>query len=220
MDKLYTINMYGALGQTFGETPVQLYAKDLKDIFSGLSSRFGNSFKDTILEGAWQITLGKRESSELKETDNFISEELVDFPLLENEIHIFPAICGAGGARGGGIGQIILGAVLIVAAVVITIFAPPAGAAVAGEIGGIAYSGTAASLAIAGALSIAGGIMSLLVKVPSVSDYGSAGTQKQSFIFNGVINNTEQGVPVPLVYGNHLTGSTVISAGMDVYQIG
>jgi predicted phage tail protein len=220
--KLFTITMYGFLGKQFGKNPIEIYAKDTKDVFAGLSSRFGDSFKEIILNGAWHITCGKRNTRKLSAEDNFLSEELIDFPLVDNELHIFPAITGAGGK---GIGQIILGVVLIIVAIVM-IWNPLGWAAAAGAVGAGTTAATiggvsAASLALAGVLSIAGGVMAMLTKTPTMDSYaGAAGAeQRPSFIFNGAINNTEQGVPVPLVYGRHLTGSTVISAGMEVVQL-
>lgn len=215
--KLYSVKLYGKLAKDYGSDTIQVYGIHLKDVFAGLVSRFGDSFKSTILNGQWYITKGSRESDQLKETDDFISEEFVEFPMFENEIHVFPAVVGAGGK---GIGQIILGIVLIVVAVVLTIVFPPAAGAAAGTLFGVGYSATAASLAMAGVLSIAGGVMAMMTKSPSMGDYSSTNVdQRPSFLYNGVVNNTEQGVPVPLVYGRHLTGSTVISAGMDVEQI-
>ena len=229
--KLYSVNLYGSLGNDYTTDTIKIYAKDIKDVFAGLCSRFGDTFQSTILHGAWHITTGKRKSPELSEYDRFLSEELIDFPLEENELHVFPAIQGAGGK---GVGQIILGIVLVVVAVVVVVFAPEIAAALGPEVGAAGAAGTAGaagaaggitaagvasvgvSLGMAGALSLAGGIMTMLTKNPSINNYASgAGAQQHpSFIFNGAVNNTVQGVPVPLVYGRHLTGSTVIYAGM------
>jgi predicted phage tail protein len=216
--KLYKVNFHGKLAKDFGKGTYEVMGVHLKDVFSGLSSRFGQAFQDTIVNGSWHITAGKRKKTRLNKDDNFLSEEVVEFPIDSDELHVFPAIIGAGGK---GVGQIILGVILIVIAVVVTIFFPPAGAAIAGTIGGVGYSAAAASLAIAGVMSIAGGIMAMMTKAPTMGDYTSAAAvdQRPSFLFNGAVNNTEQGVPVPLVYGRHLTGSTIISAGMDVEQI-
>jgi predicted phage tail protein len=215
--KLYSVNLYGSLGNDYTTETIKIYAKDIKSVFAGLCSRFGDTFQSTILHGSWHITTGKRKSQELSEYDKFLSEELIDFPLEENELHVFPAIQGAGGK--GGIGQIILGVVLIVVAVVVVVFAPEIAAALGpglAEAGGAGVASAGAQLALVGALSLAGGIMTMLTKTPSMSNYGAgAGAQQHpSFIFNGAVNNTVQGVPVPLVYGRHLTGSTVIYAGM------
>jgi predicted phage tail protein len=222
--KLYKVYFHGKLAKDFGKGEFEVVGIHLKDIFSGLVSRFGQGFQDTIINGSWHITAGKLISKKLTPDDNFLSEELVDFPIDSEELHVFPAILGAGGK---GIGQIILGVVLIVIAVVVFIFAPPAGAAIAGAgagagaAGGLVTVGTAVSLGLAGVMSLAGGVMAMLTKSPSMGDYASASPvdQRASFLYNGAVNNTEQGVPVPLVYGRHLTGSTVISAGMDVEQI-
>ena len=40
-----------------------------------------------------------------------------------------------------------------------------------------------------------------------------------SFIFDGVTNSTEQGGPVPLVFGEFLVGTTVVSAGIETTDI-
>lgn len=214
--KLYKVKLYGSLGKKYGTGTIEIYSKDLKEIFRALSSRFGEHFKTTVVNGSWHITKGKRKSITLSKEDTFISTEEVDLPLSDNEIHIFPAIMGAGG-KGGSIGAIVLGVVLIAIAVVAVIYT---GGAAAGLIGAIGSS--AGQVALVGIAAVAYGVSSLLAQPPSTGSYTSqaAGAdQKQSFIFNGAVNNTEQGVPVPLVYGRHLVGSTVISAGLDVEQL-
>jgi hypothetical protein len=48
----------------------------------------------------------------------------------------------------------------------------------------------------------------------------SADTPKdESYIFSGPENVTEQGVPVPLIYGQPFCGTVVISAGIEVNEI-
>jgi predicted phage tail protein len=209
MSQVYNVQLHGLLAEEFGADSIEIYAKHIKDVFAGLSSRFGDKFKDTILEGAWHIASGKQ--------DNFLSEEMLDFPVESTDLHVFPAILGAGGKPG--MGQIILGVVLIVVAVVAPYIAPYLGIVM----GGITAGGVATSLAIAGVLSIAGGLMAMISKSPSMGMGGyegaAAADARPSFIFNGTVNNTEQGVPVPLVYGEHLTGSTVISAGITTERI-
>lgn len=215
--QLFKVHFHGKLAKDYGKDVYEVYGVHLKDVFSGLTSRFGQKFQDTILNGAWHITSGKRNKNKLSEDDNFISEKEIEFPLSDNELHVFPAVMGAGGK---GIGQIILGVLLIVVAVVLVVFFPPAGAGLF-TVGGYAVSSTAAALAVAGVMSIAGGIMAMMTKTPTMGDYSSSASvdQRASFLYNGAVNNTEQGVPVPLIYGRHLSGSTIISAGMDVEQI-
>ena len=219
--KLYKVNLHGVLGTEFSSDPIPVYAKNLKDIFRALSSRFGQKFKTMVLDGAWHIIQGEKTSNEIKEDDNFISAELVDFPCEEESIHVFPAVYGSGGK---GVGQIILGVILVIVAIVVIVVTwgaatPAVGALAAG--GEATFLGMTASTAVlvglSGAMMIAGGAMAMMAKNPS-ANYGSGGAaaQNPSFIYNGAINNTTQGVPVPLVYGLHRTGSTVISAGVDI----
>ena len=42
---------------------------------------------------------------------------------------------------------------------------------------------------------------------------------RKSYSFSGVQNTSRQGVPVPVVYGEVLVGSVVISAGVDTVQV-
>ena len=42
---------------------------------------------------------------------------------------------------------------------------------------------------------------------------------RSNFSFNGVQNTSRAGVPVPIVYGEVITGSVVISAGLDTVQV-
>lgn len=64
----------------------------------------------------------------------------------------------------------------------------------------------------AGISMMAGGIAQMLS--PKKKDKEDSGTS--SHYFNGVVNNTEQGIPVPLIYGRVLVGSQLISARLTV----
>jgi len=215
---MIVVKLHGILGKSFTREGIEVHTESVGDVIEYLLGRFGNKFRNIIENGNWHLIKGKKTSNRVSKNDTFISEEELLLPVDSNELHIFPAVQGAGGK---GIGQIILGVVLIVVAVVLTIFFPPAGAAVAGTISGVAYSATAASIALAGVMSIAGGVMAMMTKTPTMGSYEGAASAdaRPSFLFNGVVNNTEQGVPVPLVLGRHLTGSTVIYAGMDTVQL-
>jgi predicted phage tail protein len=43
--------------------------------------------------------------------------------------------------------------------------------------------------------------------------------QDPSYAFTGLLNNTKQGVPINIVYGEVLVGSTVVSASVDTFQV-
>jgi predicted phage tail protein len=136
-----------------------------------------------------------------------IDLEELHHPAGAAPISFVPVVAGA-----GAVGRIIAGVALIALA-----FASGAGffgAAFAKNIGLFAFAkGIGASLAL-------GGVAQLLTPTPKVPQ----GADKQddprkSYSFSGIQNTSRQGVPVPIVYGETLVGSVVISAGIDTVQV-
>jgi predicted phage tail protein len=71
-----------------------------------------------------------------------------------------------------------------------------------------------------GAGMILGGVASLIAGTPKTTNQEKSNVaQNPSFVFNGPINTVAQGGPIPLVFGRYRTGSTVISAGLDVAKL-
>jgi len=66
---------------------------------------------------------------------------------------------------------------------------------------------------------VVGVIISALSPTPDMSGGSARSDERPSFLFNGPVNVVEQGYPVPLVYGTHMTGSIIISAGVEVEDI-
>jgi predicted phage tail protein len=141
-------------------------------------------------------------------TYDLVAEELHD-PAGQQEIKIVPVMAGAGAT-----GRIIAGIALIAFAL---LFAP--GAALAG---GLITLGSAAVPIIIGigASLVLGGVAQLLTPTPKVPQ-GSDGQDdpRKSYSFSGIQNVSRQGVPVPIVYGETIVGSVVISAGIDTVQV-
>lgn len=128
-------------------------------------------------------------------------------PAGQQEIKIIPVVAGA-----GTVGKIILGVALIALS-----FAAGAGffgAAIAKNLGAIAI-GKAIGVSL-----VLGGVAQLLTPVPRIQQ-GSDTEQdpRKSFSFSGIQQTSRQGVPVPIVYGETLVGSVVISAGIDTVQV-
>jgi predicted phage tail protein len=133
-------------------------------------------------------------------------DELHD-PAGQQQIKIIPVLAGA-----GAVGRIIGGVALLAAAFLIPGFAAWAGP-------------TAFSLIVGvGASLVLGGVAQLLTPVPQVYAPGASGANsekdpRKSYSFSGIQNTSRQGVPVPIVYGETLVGSVVISAGIDTVQV-
>jgi predicted phage tail protein len=145
-------------------------------------------------------------------------------------IKIVPVLGGAG----GGAGKILAGVALVAAAI---IFAPAAAGFLGAGLGATAGTftlGAAASTVIGsiGVSLILGGVSQLLSPTPQIgqlgpvtSGLGNRTTEnteldpQASYSFSGIQNTSKQGVPVPVVYGETVVGSVVISAGIDVDTI-
>lgn len=136
---------------------------------------------------------------------------------VEKEIHdpvsqtvrIVPVI---GGAKSGFLG-VVLGAALIAA----SFFLP--GTALF-TVGAFAPSLASISFGI-GASLVLGGVSQMLApqqKPMGAQDQG--GGNQPSYVFNGAVNTTTQGNPVPVGYGRLIVGSAVISAGITADEYG
>ena len=149
-------------------------------------------------------------------------DELHD-PAGQQEIKIVPVLAGAGGGAGG---RILAGIGLIALAFLI---GPAAGgflgigaglgsAAGAGLVGGA----FASAVGFIGLSLVIGGVSQLLTPTPKIN---APGTQqdnndpRKSYSFSGIQQTSRQGVPVPIVYGETIVGSVVISAGIDTVQV-
>jgi predicted phage tail protein len=138
-----------------------------------------------------------------------IDLEELHHPAGAAPISFVPVVAGA-----GAVGRIIAGVALIAFAL---LFAP--GAALASA----AFTlGSQAVTVIAGiGLSLVlGGVAQLLTPTPKLTQGAdSEGDPRKSYSFSGVQNTSRAGVPVPVVYGETLVGSVVISAGIDIVQV-
>lgn len=105
-------------------------------------------------------------------------------------IKIIPAVAGA---KKGGVFQTIFGAVLIVAGVFM-------------ENPYMVSSGIA---------MVSGGVIQMLTRVPNRSN-SEKPENMPSYAFNGPVNTTSQGNPVPVCYGEMIVGSQVGSFGLSV----
>lgn len=133
-------------------------------------------------------------------TYNLGEENLHDPVGLNEDILICPVIAGR-----GAIGRILAGIALVVG----SFFIP--GSAL---IFGIALKGLFFTI---GASLVLGGVAQLLAPNPMVSEK-EKDAKEQNYSFSGIQNTTRQGVSVPICYGEVVTGSVVVSAGIKVVR--
>ena len=135
-----------------------------------------------------------------------IDLEELHHPAGAAPISFVPVVAGA-----GAVGRILIGVALIAA----SIFIPGSTA-----IFGTTFGKISLGVGLFGGSLVLGGVAQLLTPTPKVPQ----GADKQddprkSYSFSGIQNTSRQGVPVPIVYGETLVGSVVISAGIDTVQV-
>jgi predicted phage tail protein len=139
------------------------------------------------------------------------TDELHD-PAGQQQIKIIPVLAGA-----GAVGRIIAGVALIA----LTIATGGFGGAAIGLFGAGTIAVGTVALGVGAAL-VLGGVAQLLTPVPKTSMGTSSNTDqdpRKSYSFSGIQQTSRQGLPVPIVYGETLVGSVVISAGIDTEQV-
>lgn len=214
-----TIKLYGHLGKKFGK----IHKIDVKTPAEAIRAFKANfpEFESHVIKHSqpgYKIIVG---------TENRSDPEMLQYP-ADNDIKIIPVIQGSGGNWG----MIIVGVVLIAAAVAMPYAAAAiaqSGSFFAAAGGSITAAASAASTltTVAGMASTAlmtvgtaltlGGVANLLFapSTPSASAMDSnPQDQISSTHFNGAINLAQQGNPVPIAYGRVRVGSQVVSAGI------
>ena len=187
--------LYGNLGAEFGRVHHYDVATPIEAL-QALSVTIKGFKKSFIDGGSYRILVGGKNDLTLDETVNPISNK--------ESIKIIPLISGAGKSKG--IFNIILGAALIHFS--------------GGLATGLSSSFmTKATFQQVGMSLIMSGVSQLLFPPPKAPVSQERPENMPSFIFNGAVNTTRQGNPVPLCYGRMIVGSQVISAGLSVEQL-
>lgn len=219
---LREIHLHGSLGQQFGRH-FRLAVSSPAEAVRALTSQL-KGFRQAIERGEWHVIVSRGTRASREDLD----QQTVAWKLGDmRHVHIVPA---AAGAKNSGATKIIIGVVLIVAA----IFTYGAaigwfGGGVAGAMGSTsmatAAGTTAGSLtttawaasatvtsfatkaALFGASLIFAGISQLLAPQPK-----GPVDQKQSFLFSGPQNTFGQGQVVPLIYGGPIRVGSIVAA--------
>lgn len=205
---LRVIHLHGRLAEQYTDV-LELTADNLYSVVAGLESNFPG-FREDFIDGEWHIIRGDAETG----SDMSMEQVELNFGDKCTDIHIYPKLEGAGGKNGTW--QVILGIVIIAVAW----WAAPAGAGLGGAAWG-AEAGlglTYGQVAMFGLSMAMSGAAAMMAPTPNVGDMlaSERAQDRPSFMFNGATNVMVAGGPVPLVYGEFETGSTVISAGISV----
>ena len=204
---LRKIKLYGELAKFVGHKEFEVQVDTVSKAVSFLVHNFAG-IESHMSPKYYQVKIGNYD----------IDESELAYPIGQEDIHFIPTISGAG----RGFGKILLGAALIGAA-----FFVPQGLALSKAAGGGLATGfgfakagaLAKGMVYVGASLVLSGVSDLLFPLPEPQKFSSEEDPQLSFNFSGVQNTSRAGTPVPIVYGEIITGSVVISAAIDTNQV-
>ena len=194
---LRKVKLYGELADFTGHKELEAVINSTADAIRFLVSNFPK-LEEHMSQRYYRVLVDEYE----------IGEEDIQNPIGQSDISIVPVIAGAG----GGLGKTLLGVALIGLA-----FAVPGSIAFtkAGITGGALSKGL---FGIGAALTLTG-VSQMLFPLPELPDFSNEEDPRISFSFSGVQNTSRAGTSHPIVYGEIVTGSVVISAGIDTNQV-
>ena len=202
---LRKVKMYGELAEFVGYKELEAVVKNPAEAIRFLVTNFPK-LEAYMANKYYQVLVGKED----------VEKEDLHNPIGQDDIHIVPVITGAGGANTR---RILFGAALIGAS-----FLFP-GAGLFGKAGleltGGVVTGLGAKIGTAlsaiGAGMVLNGVSEMLFPLPKPDM--PEDDPRISFSFSGVQNTSRAGTAHPIVYGEVVTGSVVISAGIDTNQV-
>ena len=202
---LRKVKLYGELAEFVGHKEFEIKAETLPKAVSFLINNF-SGIEKFMGPKYYQVKVG----------NYTIGENEIHHPIGQQDIHFIPVITGAG----RGTGKLLLGAALIGVGIA------SGGAGFAFGSKGVGFIATgAAPNALMAAIGNIGigltlmGVSEMLTPLPQKRDFNSEEDPRLSYNFSGTQNTSRAGTPVPICYGEIITGSVVISGAVDTQQV-
>ena len=193
---LRKVKLYGELADFVGHKELDAVINCTADAIRFLITNF-DRLEAHMANRHYQVLVG----------DEDIDETELHNPIGQSDISIVPVISGAG----GGLGKTLLGVALIGISL-----------ASGGGMGVFLKEGFTGLAAIGMNVGIGltlMGVSEMLFPLPKPQDFSNEEDPRISFSFSGVQNTSRAGTSHPIVYGEIVTGSVVISAGIDTNQV-
>ena len=208
---MITLVLHGSLRRQFGES-FNINVPNPAAAIRLMEANFPGRFAEAMYNKVWAVTTAAN-SSGCRSV-----EELHCGVRPSSEVHIRPIPAGGikglfglllgGGALGGGVAPLGLGGAFGAGAGGLGIF----GAGAGGAFGG--FGSIFLGLAVVGVLML---ISSALAPKDAAESNGP--DERPSFLFDGATNVTEQGGPVPVVYGRIRVGSVLIAGALTTVEV-
>ena len=200
------IKLYGELAEFVGHKEFEVQVDSLPKAVSFLVNNFPQ-VESYMNPKYYQVKVG----------NYAIDESEIYHPIGKEDIHFVPVISGA-----RGFGRILFGAALIGLAFAtggISLTFAQVPLINAGAITGITGTFLGKAIAGIGASLVLSGVSDLLFPLPPTPEFSSEEDPRLSFSFSGTQNTARAGTPVPIVYGEIMTGSVVVSTSLDTQQV-
>ena len=202
---LRKVKLYGELADFVGHKELDAVINSTADAIRFLVSNFPE-LEAHMANRNYQVLVD----------DYDIDETEIHNPIGQSDISIVPVISGAG----GGTRKFLFGAVLIGASFMF----PGAGmfgykSIFGAKAAGGFLTGVGTLTSAVGASLVLQGVSNMLFPLPELPDFSNEEDPRISFNFSGVQNTSRAGASHPIAYGEIVTGSIVISAGIDTNQV-
>ena len=197
---LRKVKLYGQLAEFIGHKEFEVKAETVGKAVSFLIHNFPG-VEAHMSPKYYQVKVGNYD----------IDKNEIDYPVGKEDIHFIPVISGAG----RGLGKVLLGAALIGLAIAM----PGAQFTGLGFEAAAGFSGFQAAVGNLGIALTLMGVSEMLFPLPKPQDFSNEEDPRISFSFSGVQNTSRAGTSHPIAYGEIVTGSVVISAGIDTNQV-
>lgn len=193
MRKIY---LYGDLEEKYGNEH-SFECASLGEALRALNCAYNGFMNSIKKDGLYTVYNG----SDIRDS-NIVKQEDLALTNTEDDYHIVPVISGSKSQTSTAITFAVIGIALV---------------GVGWGVGATIGYGLLTNMAISmGAGMILSGISMLIA--PTLKDNGTP-DEKSSFLFSSADNVSTQGGPVPLVYGRHRAGSTIISTSLEAVNV-
>ena len=197
---LRKVKLYGELADFIGHKELEAVINSTADAIRFLVSNFPK-LEAHMADKYYKVLVD----------DYDIDETELYNPIGQSDISIVPVITGAG----GGVGKTLLGVAMIGLAFTM----PGATFSGLGFSAAKGFSGFQAAIGNIGIGLTLMGVSEMLFPLPRPQEFSKEEDPRISFSFSGIQNTSRAGTSHPIVYGEIVTGSVVISAGIDTNQV-
>ena len=210
---LRKVKLYGSLKDFVGHSELEAHVNSAAEAIRFLLCNWPQ-LESHMSNQTYKVLVGKEE----------LNIDELHYPSGMESIKIVPVVTGAGGNTG----RIALGAALIGASFLFpgagmfgttSVFGIGAAGSTAAVTGSAFMTAAGTMISSIGAALVLNGVSNIINPLPEIPEFQSESDPRLSFSFSGVQNTSRAGTPIPICYGEVITGSVQISLGVDTEQV-